>query len=82
VPTPRMADDNIGENKTGSAPSMADAKRAIGEALIESCQEVIVRLHAIGIPRFGSTITPFGDGNASLQPTSTVGRDAMTRGRN
>ncbi|KAK1040449.1 hypothetical protein LTR33_015809, partial [Friedmanniomyces endolithicus] len=51
-----------------------------GDRMIQAYKQMITRVHTFGIPFFGSTITPFGAPNDTIQTYSTPQRLA-TRDR-
>ena len=65
-----------GVNDIGTAPATADAQRAVGDRLIQAYQQVIARVHTVGLPVFAATITPFGAPNDTIQPYSDPVREA------
>jgi lysophospholipase L1-like esterase len=66
-----------GVNDIGVAATDAATQQAIGDAVIAAYKQVIARVHAVGIPIFGATITPFcaPPANASIQPYSDATRE-------
>lgn len=57
-----------GVNDIGTADTSAMAQREVGDSMIQAYQQIITRVHAMGIPIFGGTITPFGCANVTVQP--------------
>lgn len=49
-----------GANDIGVAPPGRKSQAIIGDRLQSAYQQIVVRIHAFGIPVFGATITPFG----------------------
>ncbi|KAB8264183.1 SGNH hydrolase-type esterase domain-containing protein [Aspergillus pseudonomiae] len=66
-----------GVNDIGVADADTEVQKQIGDRLIVAYQQIVTRFHAVGIPVFGATITPFGaPGNASdVQPYSNPIRE-------
>ncbi|KZV73783.1 extracellular GDSL-like lipase/acylhydrolase [Peniophora sp. CONT] len=50
-----------GVNDIGVANNDAASQTAIGDQLLIAYQQIITRVHALGIPIFAATITPFGN---------------------
>ena len=69
-----------GVNDIGTQSPDPEAQRVIGDQLIQAFNQIITRVHTAGIPIFGTTITPFGCTNATLQPYSNPERE-RTRAR-
>lgn len=59
-----------GVNDIGTAGANAAAQDEVYANLIAAYRQMILRLHAQGIPVLGATITPFGSLNSTLQPYS------------
>lgn len=57
-----------GVNDIGTADVTPAAQQEVGDRLIQAFQQIITRVHAMRIPIFGATITPFGCMNTTLQP--------------
>lgn len=49
-----------GVNDIGVADPDSASQEDIGDRLISAFKQIVVRIHAAGIPVFGATITPFG----------------------
>ncbi|GAB7359820.1 hypothetical protein MBLNU230_g6988t1 [Neophaeotheca triangularis] len=64
-----------GVNDIGSGNATVEAQTEIGDRLIQFYQQTITRSHTFGIPMWGSTITPFGCANTTLQPYSDPVRE-------
>ncbi|KAL9620931.1 MAG: hypothetical protein Q9160_004584 [Pyrenula sp. 1 TL-2023] len=66
-----------GVNDIGSAATDAATQAAIGGALIQAYGQIISRVHAVGIPIFAATITPFSApaNQSSIQPYSNPERE-------
>lgn len=64
-----------GVNDIGTAAATDAAQKAVGDRLIQAFQQIITRVHAVGLPIFGATITPFS-GDPSVQPYSNPIREA------
>lgn len=64
-----------GVNDIGSAETSSSVQRQIGDWLIQAYKQIITRVHAMGIPIFGGTITPFGCDNTTTQPYSDPERE-------
>ncbi|RDW87332.1 hypothetical protein BP5796_03026 [Coleophoma crateriformis] len=63
-----------GVNDIGVASASPEAQKVVGDRLIDAYQQITTRVHALGIPIFAATITPFS-GNASIQPYSDPERE-------
>jgi lysophospholipase L1-like esterase len=59
-----------GVNDIGTANNDTTSQAIIGEQVIFAYQQLIARSHAMGIPLFASTITPFSAPNSTIQPYS------------
>ncbi|KAG8968596.1 hypothetical protein FRB90_010806, partial [Tulasnella sp. 427] len=55
-----------GVNDIGTTDTTPAAQQAIGDRLIQAFKQIASRVHALGIPIFAATITPFS-GNATIQ---------------
>ncbi|CAG8933728.1 unnamed protein product [Penicillium salamii] len=66
-----------GVNDIGLASPDAPSQSQIEGRLIAAYQQVATRVHAMGIPLFGATITPFGSSPTSdyIQPYSSAVRE-------
>lgn len=66
-----------GVNDIGSAATDPATQAAIGDALIQAYGQIISRVHAVGIPIFAATITPFSApaNQSSIQPYSNPERE-------
>ncbi|PYH86406.1 extracellular GDSL-like lipase/acylhydrolase [Aspergillus uvarum CBS 121591] len=66
-----------GVNDIGTADMSPTNQTITGDQLIRAYRQIVTRLHAVGIPVFGATITPFGTpANASVvQPYSDPERE-------
>lgn len=64
-----------GVNDIGTANTTALAQQQVGDELIQAYQQIITRVHAMSIPIFGVTITPFGCDNTTLQPYASPERE-------
>lgn len=64
-----------GVNDIGVADPTEANQTTTGDRLIQAYKQIITRVHTAGIPMFGSTITPFGCHNSSLQPYSVPIRE-------
>lgn len=66
-----------GVNDIGLASPDGPSQSQIEERLIAAYQQVATRVHALGIPLFGATITPFGSSPTSdyIQPYSSAARE-------
>jgi lysophospholipase L1-like esterase len=49
-----------GVNDIGTAPATPGGQRRVVDDLLVAYEQVVLRAHALGIPAFGATITPFG----------------------
>jgi len=63
-----------GVNDIGVADTSVATQQSIGTTLIEAFEQIATRVHALGIPMFAATITPFC-GNSSIQPYSDLERE-------
>ncbi|KAL8877865.1 MAG: hypothetical protein Q9198_004205 [Flavoplaca austrocitrina] len=71
-----------GVNDIGTAAANPAAQNEVYANLIAAYRQMIMRLHAQGIPVFGATITPFGSLNSTMQPYSDpAGYREQTRSR-
>ncbi|POS78070.1 GDSL-like Lipase/Acylhydrolase [Diaporthe helianthi] len=68
-----------GVNDIGTAAADSASQQAVGDRLLAAYAQIIVLVHARGLPIFGATITPFG-GDASVQAYSDPTRE-VTRQR-
>ncbi|KIJ29760.1 hypothetical protein M422DRAFT_234003 [Sphaerobolus stellatus SS14] len=68
-----------GVNDIGVADATVEAQQAIGDQVIWAFKQIATRVHALNIPIFAATITPFS-GNATIQPYSDPRRE-VTRQR-
>lgn len=65
-----------GVNDIGTAETTPEAQFATYEKLIQAYQQIVTRIHALGIPVFGATITPFSaPANYTGQPYSHPERE-------
>ncbi|KAJ5502807.1 Extracellular GDSL-like lipase/acylhydrolase [Penicillium fimorum] len=66
-----------GVNDIGVADSDAATQAEIEKKLVAAYQQIATRVHALGIPIFGATITPFGSSPSSdyVQPYSSTVRE-------
>lgn len=64
-----------GVNDIGTANTTSSAQTQVGNRLIQAYQQIITRVHAVGLPIFGGTITPFGCDNTTTQPYSDPERE-------
>ncbi|CAI7594581.1 unnamed protein product [Penicillium glandicola] len=66
-----------GVNDIGEADSDAAAQAEIEKKLVAAYKQIATRVHALGIPIFGATITPFGSSSSSdyVQPYSSAERE-------
>lgn len=66
-----------GVNDIGVADADATSQAEIESRLIAAYKQIATRVHALGIPFFGATITPFGSSPTSdyLQPYSGAVRE-------
>ncbi|CRL23266.1 Lipase, GDSL [Penicillium camemberti] len=66
-----------GVNDIGLADSDAAAQAEIEKKLVAAYKQIAARVHALGIPVFGATITPFGSSATSdyVQPYSSTERE-------
>jgi lysophospholipase L1-like esterase len=62
-----------GVNDIGTADATPQAQTAIGDQIIAALQQISTRIHAVEIPIFAATITPF---NGSLYNDPTGAREA------
>ena len=69
-----------GVNDIGTADPTVANQTETGNRLIQFYKQIITRVHTFGIPMFGSTITPFGCPNVTLQPYALPIRE-QTRNR-
>ncbi|KAK7685848.1 hypothetical protein QCA50_011194 [Cerrena zonata] len=65
-----------GVNDIGTAAATNSSQQAVGDRLIQAFQQIITRVHAVGLPIFGATITPFS-GDPTIQPYSDPIREAQ-----
>lgn len=65
-----------GVNDIGTADTTTAAQKLVGDQLISTFEQIIMRVHTFGIPIFAATITPFGAPNSSDQPYSDPTREA------
>jgi lysophospholipase L1-like esterase len=56
-----------GVNDIGTTSNDTTSQAIIGEQIIFVFQQMITRAHAMGIPMFGATITPFSAPNSTIQ---------------
>ncbi|KIO27998.1 hypothetical protein M407DRAFT_14808 [Tulasnella calospora MUT 4182] len=68
-----------GVNDIGTADTTAAAQQVVGDRVIQAFKQIAARVHALGIPIFAATITPFS-GNSTIQPYSNPQRE-VTRSR-
>lgn len=68
-----------GVNDIGEADTSVAAQEDIGNRLITAYEQMVTRIHALEIPMFAATITPFC-GNVTIQPYSDPERE-QTRQR-
>lgn len=59
-----------GVNDIGTTSNDTTSQAIIGEQIIFVFQQMITRAHAMGIPMFGATITPFSAPNSTIQAYS------------
>ena len=65
-----------GVNDIGTADTSPEVQFATYEKLIQAYQQIVTRIHALGIPVFGATITPFSaPANYTGQPYSHPERE-------
>ncbi|CAG7921083.1 unnamed protein product [Penicillium olsonii] len=66
-----------GVNDIGVADPDTTSQLEIEERLIAAYRQIATRIHAVGIPVFGATITPFGSSSTSdyIQPYSSPVRE-------
>jgi lysophospholipase L1-like esterase len=65
-----------GVNDIGTAEPTQSAQEAVYESLVQAYQQMVTRIHALGIPVFGATITPFSaPSNFTGQPYSHPERE-------
>jgi lysophospholipase L1-like esterase len=66
-----------GVNDIGVASTDAASQAEIEKQLLGAYQQIATRIHAVGIPVFGATITPFGSASTSdyVQPYSDPERE-------
>jgi lysophospholipase L1-like esterase len=57
-----------GVNDIGTAAATPDAQKQVEDSLIAAYQQIITRVHAMGIRVYGATITPFGGNNLYDDP--------------
>ncbi|PVI04432.1 hypothetical protein DM02DRAFT_624927 [Periconia macrospinosa] len=66
-----------GVNDIGTAATTAAAQDAVYAGLTQAYAQIVTRIHALGIPVFGATITPFSaPANFTGQPYSHPAREA------
>ncbi|KAE9977265.1 hypothetical protein BLS_001521 [Venturia inaequalis] len=63
-----------GVNDIGKAPSNTADQDALYTSMIKAYKQIVTRIHSLGIPVFGATITPFS-GNFTRMPYSTPERE-------
>lgn len=68
-----------GVNDIGTADTSAATQQVVGDRVIQAFKQIAARVHALGIPIFAATITPFS-GNSTIQPYSNPQRE-VTRSR-
>lgn len=69
-----------GVNDIGTAPTTTEAQQLVGDRLILAFKQMITRTHALGIPIFGATITPFMSNSTTqsyADPTREVTRNRV-----
>lgn len=64
-----------GVNDIGTASNDTTSQALVGEQVVFAYEQMIARAHAMGIPLFGATITPFGAPNTTVQPYSDPVRE-------
>ncbi|KAG0161415.1 hypothetical protein PDIDSM_8949 [Penicillium digitatum] len=66
-----------GVNDIGGADSDAATQAEIEKKLVAAYKQITARVHALGIPVFGATLTPFGSSTSSdyVQPYSSAERE-------
>jgi len=64
-----------GVNDIGVEPVDPLSQQIIGSRIIQAFEQIITRVHAMGIPMFAATITPFGCLNSTIQPYSNAERE-------
>lgn len=64
-----------GVNDIGTADTTTETQKVVGDRLIQAFQQIATRVHALGIPIFAATITPFS-GNSTIQPYSHPARES------
>ncbi|CZT15042.1 related to lysophospholipase L1 and related esterases [Ramularia collo-cygni] len=64
-----------GVNDIGTGDISPSAQGQIGDRLIQAYRQIITRVHAMQLPIFGATITPFGCDNTTIQPYSDPERE-------
>ncbi|KAJ6050819.1 uncharacterized protein N7446_005444 [Penicillium canescens] len=66
-----------GVNDIGVGSTDAVSQAEIDKKLVAAYKQIVTRIHALGIPVFGATITPFGSPSTSdyKQPYSDPGRE-------
>jgi lysophospholipase L1-like esterase len=66
-----------GVNDIGGADSDVATQAEIEKKLVAAYKQIATRVHALGIPLFGATITPFGSSASSdyVQPYSSPERE-------
>ncbi|KAJ5791130.1 uncharacterized protein N7518_008141, partial [Penicillium psychrosexuale] len=66
-----------GVNDIGVADSDAATQADIEKKLVAAYKQIVTQVHALGIPVFGATITPFGSSRSSeyVQPYSSAERE-------
>ena len=64
-----------GVNDIGTADASIISLRKVGDRLLAAYDQIVLRLHRVGIPVFGATITPFGGGEQGYDdPAREAGR--------
>lgn len=67
-----------GVNDIGTAATTEASQAAVGDRLVQAFQQIITRVHAVGIPIFGATITPFsGPGQGYSDPIREANRQRI-----
>ncbi|KLO19535.1 extracellular GDSL-like lipase/acylhydrolase [Schizopora paradoxa] len=66
-----------GVNDIGTANTDVASQTAVGDQVIAAFKQIVARVHAVGLPMFAATITPFSapPANASIQPYSNPERE-------
>ncbi|KAI0263062.1 SGNH hydrolase [Gloeopeniophorella convolvens] len=64
-----------GVNDIGTADTTQAAQDAVFDRLVNAFQQIATRVHAVGIPMFVATITPFGAPNSTIQAYSDPTRE-------